>query len=224
MSSDGCTVPAWTRTKSLGFSQANGGLAPSTLAVLNFDGLSHKARDAAARPAILSGAAGTAARKVAGEASRTLVHHSGKNKSAEGAWARQVPQSVLQGATVARHLNPDIIPAARGFRVQHWRTPNMLVHRNCQCGHETRCGCGCHLSCSQTLLTHCNCHCRHQTGSGCSSSPGHYAQPCSGISAMVMPVGVTVTPAFAPAECGIPCMMQVLGPKSQFVYMQAMHA
>ena len=80
-------APAWTRVNSLAFSQAHGGLAPTTLSILNYDALSNKAHDlVGGKPTILLGAAGTGAntaavKNIAGKASRCLSHHSRKGKA-----------------------------------------------------------------------------------------------------------------------------------------------
>ena len=89
-------APAWTRANSLAFTQARGGLAATTMSILNYNALSSKA------PPITNAAA---ASKVAGTASRCLyAGHWPAGKAGINGWHRQTSVAMLKGTKVYSHM------------------------------------------------------------------------------------------------------------------------
>ena len=89
-------APAWTRANSLAFTQARGGLAATTMSILNYNALSSKA------PPIANAAA---ASKVAGTASRCLYAGPWPAcKAGINGWDRQISVAMLKGAKVYSHM------------------------------------------------------------------------------------------------------------------------
>ena len=89
-------APAWTRANSLAFTQARGGLAATTMSILNYNALSSKA------PPIANAAA---ASKVAGTASRCLYAGPWPAcKAGINGWDRQTSVAMLKGAKVYSHM------------------------------------------------------------------------------------------------------------------------
>ena len=91
--------PAWTRYASTTFTASRGGLAPSTLALLNYNGLDSRATTAHKGVAIQAAAGhatvGNPARKICGgTAHKVLVSHNGamSNKVSHTARPSKRPQ------------------------------------------------------------------------------------------------------------------------------------
>ena len=74
-------LPAWTRVASTTFTASHGGLAPSTLAILNYNALVAKAMADAKKPirqeALTGGHKGATLLKTKGTANKVYVSHTG---------------------------------------------------------------------------------------------------------------------------------------------------